>query len=90
MKFKEVIITSNAWSDISNLAKTDLKLIKKVLELVESIKVSPFDGIGKPELLKENLKGYWSRRINDEHRLIYQVREDKIYIVQAKGHYLDK
>ncbi len=90
MKFKEVIITSNAWSDIFNLAKTDLKLVKKVLELVESIKINPYEGIGKPELLKENLKGYWCRRINDEHRLVYRIEENNLYIVQAKGHYLDK
>jgi toxin YoeB len=48
---------------------------------------SPFEGIGKPEALKGNLKGYWSRRINDEHRLIYKVEKDKIIIVSCKDHY---
>ena len=87
MRVKEVHISSTAWGDILSLSKTDLKLIKKIFELVESIKQTPFDGIGKPEPLKENYKGLWSRRINDEHRLVYEVKDNSVYIVQAKGHY---
>lgn len=90
MRAKEVVIMPIAWEQIMALSKNDLKLIKKVLELVDSIKSNPFEGIGKPELLKENLKGLWSRRINDEHRLIYEIKDDKIVILQAKGHYFDK
>lgn len=54
---------------------------------MESIIATPFEGIGKPEALKHNLSGYWSRRINDEHRIVYKVEGDTLYFVSFKGHY---
>ncbi len=63
------------------------QIIKKIKELLESISNDPFRGIGQPEPLKHNLSGTWSRRINREHRLIYEVVEEVVYILSLKGHY---
>jgi addiction module toxin, txe/yoeB family len=60
---------------------------KKINELIKDIGRNPFDGIGKPEALKGNLSGFYSRRINHEHRLVYAVKDDTIYIISYKGHY---
>lgn len=65
----------------------DRKIIKKINELIKDIQRTPFTGKGKPEALKFNLSGYWSRRINHEHRLVYKVDNDIIYVVQCKYHY---
>nr|WP_197083671.1 Txe/YoeB family addiction module toxin [Crocosphaera watsonii] len=62
-------------------------MYKKIVELINDILRQPFSGRGKPEPLKHNLKGYWSRRINDEHRLIYQVTDTEIIIISCKFHY---
>jgi toxin YoeB len=69
--------------------KNDRKLLDRILRIIEEIENNPFEGIGKPEPLKGNLKGFWSRRINDEHRLLYQVTEEYIIIHKMKGHYDD-
>ena len=71
----------------SNLRNGKNQVQKKISELIASILDTPFTGIGKPEALKYNWTGFWSRRINDEHRIVYQVLEDKIIIVQLKYHY---
>jgi toxin YoeB len=63
------------------------KLVFKILELVAEIQKSPFEGKGKPEALKHNLSGYWSRRVNEEHRLVYKVTEENIEIYSCSGHY---
>ncbi len=63
------------------------RLAFKVFELISDIQLNPFDGLGKPEPLKGNFQGYWSRRINDEHRLIYKVTDDLIFIYACYGHY---
>jgi len=63
------------------------KLALRLLGLIDEIVKKPFEGTGKPEPLKGNLKGYWSRRINEEHRLIYKVLDEGIVIMSAKGHY---
>lgn len=66
----------------------DKQIFKKINEIIQNIDRTPFEGIGKPEPLKHQLKGYWSRRINDEHRLVYQVTdENEIIILQCKYHY---
>lgn len=62
-------------------------ILKKIRNLLESVQETPFEGIGKPEPLKYELSGFWSRRINREHRLVYEVSESKIFILSAKGHY---
>jgi toxin YoeB len=72
----------NFWKKSGNKA-----VQKKIYELIESLQTTPFEGIGQPEALKHNLAGYWSRRINKEHRLIYQIRDREIEITSLKGHY---
>ena len=62
-------------------------MLKRINNLIKDISRSPFDGIGKPEMLKHALSGYWSRRINDEHRLVYKVEDESILIAQCKFHY---
>jgi len=69
------------WSGI------DLKMVKKIIELIADIRKHPFEGIGKPEPLKHEFKGCWSRRINQEHRMIYRVKSEAIEILSCKGHY---
>ncbi len=76
-----------AYDDYNKWEETDKKLFKRIKELIKDISRNPFDGIGKPEPLKHELSGYWSRRINDEHRLVYKVTENTIYIVSCREHY---
>lgn len=82
--------------DFSDQAKNDIDfhkksgnkaVLKKILVLLNELTEHPFEGTGKPELLKYNLSGNWSRRINKEHRLIYKVLEDTVNVLSAKGHY---
>ena len=67
--------------------KTDKKILRRVNTLIKDIMRNPFDGIGKPEPLKHALSGYWSRRINDEHRIVYKVTDDSIHFAQLRYHY---
>ena len=76
-----------AFEQYNEWAKTDRKLFERLQKLIFETAKNPFDGIGKPEPLKADLKGYWSRRINDEHRLVYKVTEEQIIIVGCKYHY---
>ena len=79
---------NDAFDDFCNWAIYDKKVFKKIVELLKSIKRTPYKGIGKPEALKFNKSGYWSRRITLEHRLIYKVdSENNIFIASCKGHY---
>lgn len=84
---RTVKLESSAFDDISFWAKNDLKLLRRIIQLIDNIQQTPFEGIGKPEALKYDLKGYWSRRINDEHRLIYKVTEADIIIAACRFHY---
>jgi len=68
----------------------DKKTLKKVNELIKDIDREPYEGIGKPEALKGNWSGWWSRRISDEDRLIYRIEDDHIEIALCRGHYEDK
>lgn len=80
--------TDKAKDDIAFHEKSGNKAIqKKMLVLLKELAEHPFTGTGKPEQLKHNLSGIWSRRINQEHRLIYEVSEDVVFILSAKGHY---
>mgnify|MGYP000862980787 FL=1 len=80
--------SQQAQNDISFYKKTGNKLVlKKLLLLLNEISEHPYSGTGKPEALKYNLIGLWSRRINKEHRLVYEVIEDQILVHSAKGHY---
>jgi toxin YoeB len=84
---KQLIFDPEAFEDFCNWAIYDKQIFKKILELLKSIKRTPHQGIGKPEPLKFNQSGYWSRRITDEHRLIYKVDDQTIFIASCKGHY---
>jgi toxin YoeB len=83
----KIIFSDSAWEDYLYWQKTDKKLLKRTNELIEAIRRDPFVGIGKPEPLKHGLSGYWSRRINDEHRLVYKVKDDALLLAQCRGHY---
>ena len=83
----ELIITDKAFEDIQFWLKNDRKILSKIFTLIDNCKNSPFEGIGKPEPLRHNLAGYWSRRINSEHRLVYKVEDNTITIIQCKLHY---
>lgn len=82
-----LIFSEQAWEDYLFWQKTDKKILNRINLLVKDTKREPFDGIGKPEPLKHALSGYWSRRINDEHRLIYKVDQDALLIAQLRYHY---
>ncbi|MBX7224453.1 MAG: Txe/YoeB family addiction module toxin [Chitinophagales bacterium] len=84
MKF---IFVEESWEDYLYWQKNDRKLLDRINLLLKDISRTPFVGLGKPEPLKFKYKGYWSRRINDEHRLIYRVTEDAILIAKCRFHY---
>lgn len=83
----KLTFSSNAWDDYLYWQNTDKTVIKRINALIKDIKRTPFEGIGKPEALKHGLSGYWSRRINDEHRIVYKVVGDSIFIAQLRYHY---
>ena len=79
--------TEKAWEDYLFWQQTDRKTLKRINTLVKAIKREAFTGIGDPEPLKHNWTGYWSRRIDREHRIVYKVTENTLYIVQCRYHY---
>jgi len=83
----KVVFDEDAWDDYLHWQKTDRKMVQRINALIADIQRTPFEGIGKPEALKYALSGYWSRRINDEHRLVYRVEDDALLIVQLRYHY---
>ena len=88
----EIIFSNKAKNDLEYWTKTGNKsILKKISELLRAIHKNPFEGIGKPEPLKYNLSGVWSRRINQEHRIIYEIIDEKtieiLNIISLKGHY---
>lgn len=83
----DVLFHNDAWDDYQYFQKNDKKILSRINLLIKDISNSPFSGIGKPEALKYGLSGFWSRRINQEHRLIYRIKNDIIYILQCKYHY---
>jgi toxin YoeB len=84
---KKIAFEGNAFQDFTEWATTDKKIYKRIVELIKDILRQPFTGIGKPEPLKHELKGYWSRRINDAHRLVYKVSDNDVTIISCKYHY---
>jgi len=82
-----LIFSREAWDDYLHWQKTDRRLLNRINLLIRAILRSPFEGIGKPEPLKHGLAGYWSRRINDEHRLVYKVDGESVLIAQCRYHY---
>ena len=88
----KLIFTENAWDDINYWIENDITQIPKIKEVINSILSTPFKGLGKPEPLKHQLKGYWSRRINQEHRIIYEISgkknvDQQCTIIQCRFHY---
>jgi len=85
----KLTFTEAGWDDYLWFQDTDKKLLKRINLLIKDALRNPFEGIGKPESLKANLSGYWSRRINTEHRLVYEVLDDSILVVACRFHYQD-
>ena len=83
----DIKFTINAWEDNCYWQSIDKKIVKKINDLIKDIQRNPFDGIGKPEALKYDLTGYWSRRIDHEHRLVYQVVKTDLFIYSCRYHY---
>ena len=81
------VFTELSWEDYLYWQKNDKQKLKRINELLKDIVRNPHEGIGKPELLKFNYAGFWSRRIDEEHRLIYRVIDDEIQIVKCRFHY---
>jgi toxin YoeB len=82
-----IVFTESAWDDYQWFQERDRRLAKRINAIIKDVLRSPFEGIGKPEALKANLSGYWSRRIDQEHRLVYTVIADDLIIVACRYHY---
>ncbi|TAA67896.1 Txe/YoeB family addiction module toxin [Planococcus salinarum] len=79
--------SDQAWEDYLYWQETDKKIVKKINRLIKEIERNPFTGLGKPEPLKHDWSGYWSRHITQEHRIVYKVENDEVRIAQARFHY---
>lgn len=83
----KLIFSENAWSDYLEWQRTDRKVLRRINDLIKDTKRNPTTGIGKPEQLKHGFRGFWSRRITDEHRMVYRFTSETIEIAQLKYHY---
>ena len=83
----KVVFSEHAWEEYLFWQKTNRKLVQRINALIREIQRTPFEGIGKPEPLQHALSGYWSRRITDEHRIVYKVEGDAVLIPQLRYHY---
>ncbi|MDQ3551991.1 MAG: Txe/YoeB family addiction module toxin [Bacteroidota bacterium] len=83
----DLVWQTHAWEDYIYWQESDKKILQRINELIKDAMRNPFKGLGKPEPLKGNLTGCWSRRINDEHRLVYFLKEGRIHILQCRFHY---
>jgi toxin YoeB len=83
----KIIFSKNSWEDYVSWQSENKKMLRKINELIKDIQRTPFEGKGKPEPLKYDLAGFWSRRIDREHRLVYQVNKKEILIYSCKFHY---
>jgi toxin YoeB len=82
-----LVFTETAWSDYVWFQEKDRRLLKRINSVIKDTLRSPFEGIGKPEALKADLSGCWSRRINDEHRLVYAIQSGQLVIIACRYHY---
>ena len=82
-----ITFSKNAWEDYTSWQFEDKKMVKKINDLIKDIQRTPYEGMGKPEPLKYDLAGLWSRRIDREHRLVYQANENEILIYSCRYHY---
>lgn len=85
-----IMFTERAWEEYCYWQKQDRKTLKRINQLLIDIKRNEFAGIGKPEPLKNDLSGFWSRRIDEANRIVYRIVNEQIEIVQCKGHYNDQ
>ena len=83
----KIIFSKNSWEDYVSWQSENKQMLRKINELIKDIQRTPFEGKGKPEPLKYDLAGYWSRRIDREHRLVYQVNKKEILIYSCRFHY---
>lgn len=83
----DIFWDKTAWNDYIYWQNTDKKTVRKINSLLKECQRTPFQGTGKPEPLKQNLTGFWSRRITGEHRLVYKAEKDVLYIAQCRYHY---
>lgn len=82
-----LVFTDRSWDDYLYWQKTDKRVLRRINELIKATQREPFEGIGKPEPLKHQLQGLWSRRIDGEHRLVYEVADDELRIIACRFHY---
>lgn len=82
-----IVFAPHAWDDYQHWQSTDKAIVRRINRLINEIRRDPYAGIGKPEPLKYGLSGAWSRRITDEHRLVYRIAEQDLQILQARYHY---
>lgn len=82
-----IVFMSQAWEDYLFWQQNDKTILKKINQLIKESSRTPFEGTGKPEPLRENLSGFWSRRINHEHRMVYKTESDSIIILQCRYNY---
>lgn len=83
----KLVFTEAAWDDYLWFQENDRRLLKRINRLIKEAMRAPFEGMGKPERLRANLSGYWSRRINEEHRLVYGVTETEFIVISCRFHY---
>ncbi len=83
----KLVFSDEAWEDYLYWQKQDRKIVDRINKLIREIQREPFGGVGKPEALKHALSGFWSRRITDEHRIVYRVEGDQLQIAQLRFHY---
>ena len=82
-----IIFEDAGWDDYLWWQQNDRQVLRKLNQLIRAIQRDPWDGIGKPEALKNNLSGFWSRRITEEHRIVYRMEDDDLIVAQCRGHY---
>lgn len=82
-----LVFSEHAWEDYLYWQRTDKKTVSRINKLINEIQRSPFQGTGKPEPLRHSLSGYWSRRVTDEHRIVYKVQKGSLFMVQFRYHY---
>ncbi len=83
----KIVFADQAWEDYPHWQQTDKKRLRRINELIKAIQRKPFKGIGKPEPLRGNWSGFWSRRMDREHRLVYSIKDDTLLIAQCRYHY---
>lgn len=83
----KLVFADNAWEDYLYWQKHDRKMVDRINSLIQEVKRDPFHGVGKPEPLRHALAGFWSRRITDEHRMVYRVEGDALHLAQLRYHY---